>query len=90
MAIPAVLCGKCAASQDIREEFNVLTPADINLNGLSHTERMLAFIYCATGDISGYFEDFSLKNEGEEDLLNVRIAYLSDRNFVKYRTPKKS
>jgi hypothetical protein len=88
MTIPAVLCGRCAASQEIREEFNVLTPADINLNGLNHTERMLAFIYCVTGDISGYFEDFSLKNDEieEEDLLNVPIRYFDDRiNFAKYR-----
>jgi hypothetical protein len=88
MAVPAVLCTRCAASREIREQFNVWTPADLDLTDLTHTERMLAFIYCVTGDISDYFDHFVVKNDEveEEDTLNVSIRYCDNRiNFGKYR-----
>ena len=64
---PAVLCTRCSPNDEIRKEHGILTAADVNLRNLTIEERMMVFIYLATGKADFFDERLSLPNVEDEN-----------------------
>ena len=65
----AVLCVRCSVKEEIRRKHGILISADIDLKDLTLEQRMMAFIYCATGD-AAYFDRPAIRSvKIEEDDL---------------------
>jgi hypothetical protein len=75
------LCYYCSVQDGIR-----YSSSAYNLEGLNDNERMLLFIYAATGDISEYFEPRGATRAGNQRALHLtnEAVNLRDNDLEQY------
>ena len=76
-ASPALLCFRCSPNDNLRKQYGLLTASDVYLKGLTFEERMMVFIYCATGKADFFDQRLSAPSVEDENPLDLAPKWAS-------------